>query len=946
MSSKNQQDIFIKGARMHNLKNIDVQIPRNQLTVVTGVSGSGKSSLVFDTLFAEGQRRYVESLSAYARQFLGKMNKPEVDFIHGLSPSIAIEQKVNTRNPRSTIATSTEIYDYLKLLFARVGTTYSPISWQIVKRHRVQDVVDAIFAMPENNRVIVMAPIVLNLENAKKQLEIYIQNGFSRLFYDNEIQDIESILELKIFDNKKSKKQQPLTALVVDRFAIDKSDLDELQNRIADSIQTAFYEGQGNCLVQQIDENASVFLEFNNRFELDGLVFEEPSVNFFSFNNPYGACKTCEGFGSVVGIDEDLVIPDKSKSIFDDAIVPWKGEKMSEWKTHFLKASSKVKFPIHKPYYELNESQKTFLWQGDANWEGIDGFFKELERQTYKIQYRVMLARYRGKTSCPDCKGTRLRKDANYVRLKSSNEMVSSPSEYKSLSAILLLTIDQAHGYFSTLEFENSAAAIAKRMLVEIVNRLQFLKQVGLGYLSLNRLSNTLSGGETQRINLATSLGSSLVGSTYILDEPSIGLHSRDTEQLIGVLKTLRDIGNTVVVVEHDQDVMEQADHIIDIGPMAGLHGGHLVAAGTLKQLAHSTESLTGKYLAGMERIEVPAKRRKATDFITVKGARQHNLKGIKVGFPLHTLTVITGVSGSGKSTLVKGILYPAIQKHLGNYANEKTGQFETIEGNIKSIKQVEFVDQNPIGKSSRSNPITYIKAYDAIRELYANQAISKGRAYKPQHFSFNVDGGRCETCQGEGEVTIEMQFMADIHLTCESCKGARFKEEILDVKFEDKHISDVLHLSVDEAIDFFASEPSIANKLKPLQDVGLGYVQLGQSSNTLSGGESQRVKLASYLGKGKHTDQILFIFDEPTTGLHFNDIKKLLKSFDALIAQGHSILVIEHNLDVIKCADYVIDLGPEAGENGGEIIFEGTPEELIKIEKSYTAHYLKEKLQ
>ncbi len=945
MSSKNQQDIFIKGARMHNLKNIDVQIPRNQLTVVTGVSGSGKSSLVFDTLFAEGQRRYVESLSAYARQFLGKMNKPDVDFIHGLSPSIAIEQKVNTRNPRSTIATSTEIYDYLKLLFARVGTTYSPVSWQIVKRHRVQDVVDAIIAMPENSKVIILAPIVLSIENVSKQLEIYIQNGFSRLFYENEIQDIESILESKVLENKKAKKQGHLTALVVDRFAIDKSDLDELQNRIADSVQTAFYEGQGNCMVQQITENNTQTFEFNNRFELDGMVFEEPSVNFFSFNNPYGACKTCEGFGSVVGIDEDLVIPDKSKSVFDDAIVPWKGEKMSEWKTHFLKTSSKVKFPIHKPYYELSGSQKDYLWHGDANWEGIDGFFKELERQTYKIQYRVMLARYRGKTSCPDCKGTRLRKDANYVRLKSVNEKVNTASEYKSLSAILLMTIDQAFTYFSELEFENTAAEIAKRMLLEIVNRLQFLKQVGLGYLSLNRLSNTLSGGETQRINLATSLGSSLVGSTYILDEPSIGLHSKDTEQLIGVLKRLRDIGNTVVVVEHDQDVMEHADHIIDIGPFAGIHGGNLVAAGTIQQLTKSVESLTGKYLAGIERIEVPIKRRKASDFITVKGARQHNLKGIKVSFPLHTLTVITGVSGSGKSTLIKGILYPAIQKHLGNYANEKTGQFESIEGNIKRIKQVEFVDQNPIGKSSRSNPITYIKAYDAIRELYANQAISKGRAYKPQHFSFNVDGGRCETCQGEGEVTIEMQFMADIHLTCESCKGARFKDEILDVKYEDKNISEVLHLSVDEAIDFFAGEPSIANKLKPLQDVGLGYVQLGQSSNTLSGGESQRVKLASYLGKGKNSDQVLFIFDEPTTGLHFNDIKKLLKSFDALIAQGHSIIVIEHNLDVIKCADYIIDLGPEAGENGGEIVFEGTPEELIKIEKSYTAHYLKDKL-
>lgn len=946
MSSKNQQDILIKGARMHNLKNIDVHIPKNKLTVVTGVSGSGKSSLVFDTLFAEGQRRYVESLSAYARQFLGKMNKPEVDFIHGLSPSIAIEQKVNTRNPRSTIATSTEIYDYLKLLFARVGTTYSPISWQPVKRHRVEDVVDAICVMPENNRVIVLAPISLDTEQAFKQLEIYLQNGFSRIFIQNEISDIETILESGAIELKKNKKKTQNIALVVDRFSLDKTDLDELKNRIADSIQTAFYEGQGSCMVQQINENGSQTFEFNNRFELDGMAFEEPSVNFFSFNNPYGACKTCEGFGSVVGIDEDLVIPDKSKSIFDDAIVPWKGEKMSEWKTHFLKISGKLKFPIHKPYYELNETQKTLLWQGNENWEGIDGFFKELERQTYKIQYRVMLARYRGKTTCPDCKGTRLRKDANYVRLKSSNEKVNSPSEYKSLSAILLMTIDQAFAYFNALEFEKSAAEIAKRMLIEINNRLQFLRQVGLGYLSLNRLSNTLSGGETQRINLATSLGSSLVGSTYILDEPSIGLHSRDTEQLIQVLKTLRDIGNTVVVVEHDQDVMEHADHIIDIGPLAGIHGGLLVAAGTQFELAQSDKSLTGNYLSGKEQIEVPIKRRKATDFIKIIGARQHNLKGIQVAFPLHTLTVITGVSGSGKSTLVKGILYPAIQKHLGNYNNEKTGQFESIEGNLKSIKQVEFVDQNPIGKSSRSNPITYIKAYDAIRELYANQAISKSRAYKPQHFSFNVDGGRCETCQGEGEVTIEMQFMADIHLTCESCKGARFKDEILDVKFEDKNISEVLKLSVDEAIDFFAPEPSIANKLKPLQDVGLGYVQLGQSSNTLSGGESQRVKLASFLGKGKHNEQILFIFDEPTTGLHFNDIKKLLKSFDALIAQGHSIVVIEHNLDVIKCADYIIDLGPEAGENGGEILFAGSPEELIHIQNSYTAHYLKDKLK
>jgi excinuclease ABC subunit A len=939
-SGNKTKNIEIKGARVHNLKNIDVEIKRNKLTVVTGVSGSGKSSLVFDTLYAEGQRRYVESLSAYARQFLGKMNKPDVDYIHGISPAIAIEQKVNTRNPRSTVATTTEIYDYLKLLFARVGVTISPISNNPVIRHTVELVVNEIESLPENTRVLLLVEIKDSGTDLKKKLEIYLQNGFSRLLVEKETISIEDYLA----QLKPKEKSNPKVYLLIDRFSAIKDD-EENRNRIADSLQTAFYEGIGECEIEIWYEDGSKTLrQYNNRFELDGITFEEPSVNFFSFNNPYGACKTCEGFGSVIGIDEDLVVPDKSLSIYADAIAPWKGEKMSEWKTRFVKLSSKTKFPIHKPYHELNEEQRGFLWHGGNGWEGVDAFFKELEKQTYKIQYRVMLARYRGKTGCPDCKGTRLRKDAGYVKL--IDRTVSDTKLQKCLSEVILMSIDQATNYFNQLKLSDQHQKIADRMLSEIKSRLSFLQHVGLGYLSLNRLSNSLSGGESQRINLATSLGSSLVGSLYILDEPSIGLHSRDTEKLIGVLTKLRDIGNTVVVVEHDQDIMEIADDVIDIGPLAGIHGGHKVAQGAVDEIKKDLNSLTGKYLSNVESVPLPNKRRKWDDFVEVKGARQNNLRGIDVKFPLHVFSVVTGVSGSGKTTLVKNILFPALQKQLGNYTGEKTGAFDRLEGNLRSVKHIELVDQNPIGKSSRSNPITYIKAYDAIRDLYANLAISKSRGYKPQHFSFNVDGGRCETCQGEGEVTIEMQFMADIHLPCEECNGARFKEEILDCKHHGKHISDVLNMSIDEALEFFKEDTSIYNKIKPLQDVGLGYVHLGQSSNTLSGGEAQRVKLASFLGKGKSQEHVLFIFDEPTTGLHFNDIKKLMDSFNALVNHGHTIIVIEHNMDIIKCADWVIDLGPEAGIDGGNLVFEGIPEDLVKEKRSYTGAYLKEKLK
>lgn len=931
-------EIYIKGARLHNLKNVDVRIPRNRLTVVTGVSGSGKSSLVFDTLYAEGQRRYVESLSAYARQFLGKMNKPEVDYIHGIAPAIAIEQKVNTRNPRSTVATTTEIYDYLKLLFARIGETISPVSGKPVKRDTVESVTNFIESHADGTRFTLLTAIQKSGKELNKALEVYLKNGFTRILIHETPVDIEEYLQSPAKNSKQ-------VFLLIDRFSVTADDEDN-RNRIADSVQTAFYEGHGGCTLHRYDDNGKITeWHFNNRFELDGITFEEPSVNFFSFNNPYGACKTCEGFGSVIGIDEDLVVPDKSRSIYEDAIVPWKGEKMSEWKTHFIRLSAKNKFPIHKPYHQLSAEQRAFLWQGDSSWEGVDGFFKELERQTYKIQYRVMLARYRGKTTCPDCKGTRLRKDAGYVRLVDVSIKKPNASSYKNLSDILLMSIDEAVSYFHKLVVNEHQTKIAERIRTEIQSRLSFLQQVGLGYLSLNRLSNSLSGGESQRINLATSLGSSLVGSMYILDEPSIGLHSRDTEKLIQVLQRLRDIGNTVIVVEHDEEIMRTADNLIDIGPLAGTHGGEVVAAGTVSEVLKNKNSLTGRYLSGEQEVSIPEKRRKVNQQIGVKGARHHNLKNIDVNFPLNMLTVVTGVSGSGKTTLVKGILYPAVQKHLGNYSGEKTGAFDKLSGDLKHIKAVELVDQNPIGKSSRSNPVTYIKAYDSIRELFANQPMARARGYKPQHFSFNVDGGRCETCQGEGEITIEMQFMADIHLPCDDCKGHRFKDEILDVTYNQKNIADVLRMTIDEAIQFFENERTLSNKLSPLQEVGLGYVQLGQSSNTLSGGEAQRVKLASFLGKGKQTEPVLFIFDEPTTGLHFHDINKLLTSFQALIRQGHSIVVIEHNLDVIKCADYVIDLGPEAGDAGGNLVFEGTPEDLIKVKNSYTGKYLKEKL-
>lgn len=938
-----KKNIVIKGAREHNLKNIDVEIPRNKLTVVTGVSGSGKSSLVFDTLFAEGQRRYVESLSAYARQFLGKMNKPEVDYINGISPAIAIEQKVNTRNPRSTVATSTEIYDYLKLLFARIGVTYSPVSNKPIQRYTVDTVVDILTALSDGTKVLLLVAIKEKSKDLVNRLEQYVKNGFSRILVDDEVVEIEEYIAL--IEKKKLKSAKELF-LLIDRFVLENKndDSDEARNRMADSVQTAFYEGKGECTIHYWHDDSVIHkLNYNNRFEADGIAFEEPSVNFFSFNNPYGACKKCEGFGNIIGIDEDLVLPNKSLSIYEDAVAPWKGEKLSEWKTKFVKLSSKNKFPIHKPYHSLSETQREFLWRGGDNWEGIDGFFKDIESQTYKIQYRVMLSRYRGKTICTECKGTRLRKDTDYVKLVDITK--KNVADLKCLSQLLLMSIDEAVQYFSSLTLSETHIKIATRILTEINSRLAFLQNVGLGYLSLNRLSNTLSGGESQRINLATSLGSSLVGSLYILDEPSIGLHSKDTQNLIQVLQQLRDIGNTVVVVEHDQDIMEVADNVIDVGPNAGLLGGELVAEGTVDEIKKNRKSLTGQYLSNNLTIPVPAKRRKWDSYIEVKGARQNNLKGIDVKFPLHTLTVVTGVSGSGKTTLVKNILYPAIQKHLGTYNGEKTGVFDKLEGLINTIHHVELVDQNPIGKSSRSNPVTYIKAYDAIRELYANLPISKSRGYKAQHFSFNVDGGRCETCSGEGEITIEMQFMADIHLPCDECKGKRFKTEVLECTYKEKSISDVLEMNIDEALDFFKEDSSIYNKLYPLHEVGLGYVKLGQSSSTLSGGEAQRVKLASFLGKNKSTGNILFIFDEPTTGLHFNDIKKLMDSFQALINQGNSVLIIEHNMDVIKCADWVIDLGPDAGSNGGNLVFAGTPEDLIHVKESYTGYYLKQKI-
>jgi excinuclease ABC subunit A len=929
-----QKHIIIKGARVHNLKNLDIAIPKNQLVVITGMSGSGKSSLAFDTLYAEGQRRYVESLSSYARQFLGRMNKPDVDYIKGIAPAIAIEQKVITSNPRSTVGTSTEIYDYLKLLFSRIGKTISPVSGKQVKKDTVTDVVNFAQAQPDDSMLTILCPLhPHNNRSLKEELAVLLQKGFVRVEYQGKVSRIESLLEDEAIGNESLTKDDELR-IVVDR--ITKNDEEETLSRLADSAQTAFFEGKGDCFVrsQKPEEEQESENFFCDRFELDGIKFEEPTPNFFSFNNPYGACRRCEGYGKIIGIDEDLVIPDKSKSIYDNAIAPWRGEKMGEWNQNLIRQADKFKFPIHRPYSQLSDKEKKLIWTGNKYFRGLDAFFKEVEEQTYKIQYRVILSRYRGKTACPECRGSRLRPDATYVKISDH-----------SITDIVLMPLDKAQQFFAELKLDEHDAKIGKRLLMEIANRISFLNDVGLGYLTLNRLSNTLSGGESQRINLATSLGSSLVGSVYVLDEPSIGLHPRDTQRLITVLKSLRDVGNTVLVVEHEEEIMQAADHLIDIGPEAGTHGGRLIFSGTYDQILTDDESLTGKYLSGREEIALPAHRRKWNDFILIKGARENNLQSIDVKFPLGVLTVVTGVSGSGKTSLVKRILHPALQKVLGNYSGEQTGTYDSIEGDYGKIESVELVDQNPIGRSSRSNPVTYVKAWDEIRNLYAAQPAAKAAGLKPSAFSFNVEGGRCDVCQGEGEVKIEMQFMADIFLPCEACNGNRFKQPVLDVTYQEKNVAEVLHMTIDEALDFFVKETKIINKLKPLQDVGLGYVQLGQSSNTLSGGEAQRIKLASFLIKGNNASKTLFIFDEPTTGLHFADIKKLLKSFDALLDQGNTIIVIEHNMDVIKCADWVVDIGPGGGNYGGALVFEGIPEDLLNKPESFTGQFLKERL-
>ncbi|MBL0741608.1 excinuclease ABC subunit UvrA [Chryseolinea lacunae] len=926
--------IIIKRARVNNLKNLSVAIPRNKLVVITGLSGSGKSSLAFDTLFAEGQRMYVESLSAYARQFLGRMEKPEVDYIRGVSPAIAIEQKVNTRNPRSTVGTTTEIYDYLKLLFARIGKTYSPISGKEVKRDTVTSVIDFVNKLPVGTRVMVACP--LHIKKGRKladELNLLLSKGFARVLINGEVKFIEELAAPAEGGKKKkaAAASDDLVEILIDRASVNPED-EDTTFRLSDSVQTAFFEGEGDCLIYAEGQDKT---RFSDRFELDGMRFTEPSINFFSFNNPFGACQTCEGFGKVLGIDEDLVIPDKSLSVYEGAIAPWRSETMSEWQKPLLKNGIKFDFPIHRPYNELTREQQDVLWNGNTYFEGIHSFFKSLESKTYKIQYRVLLSRYRGRTNCPDCRGTRLRKDAQYVKIAGL-----------SITDLVLMPIEDMLALFPTLSLPEFDKKISDRILTEITSRLEYMAKVGLGYLTLNRLTSTLSGGEYQRIKLATSLGSALVGSMYVLDEPSIGLHPKDTDRMVGVLKSLRELGNTVIVVEHEEEIMRAADQIIDIGPDAGSHGGELVFQGSVDDIDGKVNSHTTDYLSGRESIAVPKARRKWKDSVTVAGARENNLKNLTVKFPLGILTVVTGVSGSGKSTLIKKILYPAMGR-LSGTVSETPGKYDKLEGDFARITQVEFVDQNPIGKSSRSNPISYVKAYDAIRTLYADQALSKQRAYKPSHFSFNVEGGRCETCQGEGEIKIEMQFMADIYLKCETCQGKRFKQEVLEVEVNGKNISDILDMTVEDGLEFFKDKKPIYEKILPLNEVGLGYVKLGQSSNSLSGGEAQRVKLASFLGKNSTEGNILFIFDEPTTGLHFHDIFKLLKAINALVDEGHSVIIIEHNLEVIKCADWIIDLGPEGGEKkGGTLMFEGTPEEMVKKGKGYTAEFLKKKLK
>lgn len=919
-----EDSIFIKGARMHNLKNVDVSIPRNKLVVVTGVSGSGKSSLTMDTLFAEGQRRYAESLSAYARQFLMRMDKPDVDYIRGICPAIAIEQKVTTRTPRSTVGSMTEIYDYLRLLYARVGKTFSPISGKEVKKDTVSDVVDFVQKLPVGSKVQFIVPLVLRYKRTlEEELNILMQKGFSRIYVpaaDERPIRIEDVLsgEAKVGKHKVN--------LLIDRIVVKQQfDEDDL-HRLADSIQTAFYESEGEC---HVEVDGKEIHTFNNRFEADGMLFDEPTPNMFSFNNPYGACPKCEGFGMVLGVDEDLVIPDKTLSVYEGAVACWRGEKMSEWQQDFIRSASRFDFPIHKAVADLTKQEYDLLWHGNKNVSGIADFFTMVEQNLYKVQYRVMQARYRGRTTCPECKGSRLRKEALYVKVAGVpiSDLMNKPS-------------DELAKWLQELKLSEHDATIAKRIMIEVNQRMKTLLDVGLGYLTLSRLANTLSGGESQRIQLTKFLGSNLTDSLYILDEPSIGLHSRDTERLIGVLKSLRDLGNTVVVVEHDDMMMREADHIIDMGPLASHLGGEVVAVGHYKELIDNPASLTGKYLSGELSIQAPKVRRKPSGKIRIEGCRQNNLKNITAEIPLNVLCVVTGVSGSGKTTLIKQTLYPALMKHYGESA-DRPGIYKSLGGDLENIGQVEMVDQNPIGKSSRSNPVTYIKAYDEIRKLYAKQPLAKMRGFEEKHFSFNTDGGRCDTCKGEGEVIVEMQFLADVHLVCESCKGKRFKDEVLEVTYRGKSVYDVLEMGVDVAIEFFADEKKLAHALQPLSDVGLGYVKLGQSSDTLSGGEAQRVKLASFLGKGRAKEKVLFIFDEPTTGLHFHDISKLLQSFDALIEQGHSIIVIEHNTDVIKCADWVLDIGPEGGVGGGNLLYVGPPEGLRKVKESYTGRYM-----